>query len=215
MGSQERPITRRQYVQLSGAGSAFVLAGCLGDGDSDGDDGGTSDGDDGGGGEEQYVEVGLSSSVRTLDPIRYLSTPDRQILNNAFHPIVGIDTDLEFYPALAASMPETERDGQRWIVEIDPDAQFQNGDPVTLDDVRYTVDQPFAEERGSTGDFDMIDERSFDLSSMNSDRTRSSRRNRGHREHGHLRLTLRCLREPTLGSTDTSATEEGRAINAR
>ncbi|MFC3960338.1 ABC transporter substrate-binding protein [Halovivax cerinus] len=146
MEQQRVPLTRRNFTKLAGgATTAGLLAGCLG-GDSDPSSSGGSS-----------VQVGLGSQPRTLDPIRYLSTPDAQVLNNIFNNIVGIGTDLSYYPDLAASMPETERGGQRWIVEFESDAEFHNGDPVTMEDVKYTMTQPVVEERGNAATFNIID----------------------------------------------------------
>lgn len=167
-------FTRRRFVQVAGGSSAVVLAGCLGDDadDTDDDDGAApgddgddaapgDDGDDAAPGdpdEEQFIEIGISSDPRTVDPIRHLSTPDRMVLNSVFNNVVSLDDDLEFYPDLAASMPEVEREGQRWIVELEQDAEFHNGDPVTAGDLEYSLTQPVVEQRGDAGDFAMIDD---------------------------------------------------------
>ncbi|MFW5958750.1 MAG: ABC transporter substrate-binding protein [Natronomonas sp.] len=50
-------LTRRNALQLSGVGAAGIMAGCLGDDDSDGDGGGDSDGDSGGNGGDSEVHI--------------------------------------------------------------------------------------------------------------------------------------------------------------
>ncbi len=141
MQLEDLPLSRREFVLATGATSA-MLAGCIGGNGSD---------------DEQVLRVGLESDPRTIDPVRHLSTPDRQVLNNVFNNIVALDNDLAFAPELAVDLPETEQDGARWIVEIDSDAEFHNGEPVTFEDVEYSMTQPVVEDRGDAGDYNMIE----------------------------------------------------------
>lgn len=152
MAYSKKPYSRRKFVQVAGGVTAAgAIAGCIGDDEEP--DPGEPDPD-----EEQFIQIGIASDPRTLDPIEHLSTPDRMVLQNVFDYIIGLDNDLGFVPELAVDLPETERDGQRWIFEIEPDATFHNGDPVTISDVEYSLSQPVVEERGDAGLYSMIDE---------------------------------------------------------
>ena len=47
---------------------------------------------------------------------------------------------VELVPYLAAEEPTIEDDGRRYVVSIREDARFQNDDPVTAEDVRYSFE---------------------------------------------------------------------------
>jgi peptide/nickel transport system substrate-binding protein len=60
-------------------------------------------------------------------------------------------------PQLATGEPEVSREGTRWVVEVNSDATFQNGDPVTAEDVKYSLTAPFDEETENASEVNMID----------------------------------------------------------
>ncbi|MWG33394.1 ABC transporter substrate-binding protein, partial [Halomarina oriensis] len=151
-------ISRRRLVQFAGAGSLALLAGCTG-GDSGANatgtgEGGGSTGTDGGSGSTDGTQSGgsndggsltvlQSNSPPEFDPILGLGISSAIIGQNAFSTLYTYDDSLELVGAdLVTGLPETENDGQRYVVELVDDATFHNGDPVTAEDVIYSFQAP-------------------------------------------------------------------------
>jgi peptide/nickel transport system substrate-binding protein len=169
-------LSRRQYLR-GAAGSALVVsvAGCQSDG-GDGDGGGAqatdttqADGETteeteteaqdtteaaGGGGSITFAQA---KSPIEFDPIVLNDVPSGEVAGLVFDPLYTYDEGTNLVPQIAAKMPTVERDAQRWIVPLNTDATFQNGDPVTAEDVAYSFTAPVAEETENAGEFNMID----------------------------------------------------------
>lgn len=136
------PPTRRSV--LTGAGAAVAaLAGCL--------DGGPR------GGGEDFLRVTQQVGPTDLDPIVLGDTYSAQVANMLFESLYEFDDDIDLVPRLATSMPEVEREGRRYVISIEEGARFQNGDPVTAADVRYTFRAPVEERTENAALVESID----------------------------------------------------------
>ena len=149
------------------------LAGCAGgdggdggDGNGSGDGGGTNDtgGNDSGGdgGDEQAQQGGTLTFAQVkspieFDPIVLNDVPSAEVAATVFDSLYTYGEETDIVPQIAADMPTVENDGQRYIVPIRDDAVFQNGDPVTAEDVAYSFTAPVEEETENAGEFNMID----------------------------------------------------------
>jgi len=127
---------------------ALGLAGCGGDGE----DGG-GDGEDGG-----QLTFAQAKSPIEFDPVVLNDVPSAEVAMLVFDPLYGYGEGTDLVPQIAAEMPEVERDAQRWVVPLDSDATFQNGDKVTAEDVKHSFVAPVEENTENAGEFNMIDE---------------------------------------------------------
>ena len=76
----------------------------------------------------------------TLDPIVIIEEESLRVTGMMFRPLLGIDKDLRLAPALAKSWNVSE-DGLVYEFHLDPSYTWEDGKPVTSDDVRFTVER--------------------------------------------------------------------------
>ncbi|WP_336342899.1 ABC transporter substrate-binding protein [Halalkalicoccus ordinarius] len=149
-------LDRRSLLKYVGVGTAVGLAGCSGGGTGEDDPNGSGDGG-GGGGQELYFAQ--EKGPLDFDPIVLNDVPSAQIVGQMFEGLYAYNEDATGIEPQLASMdePEIENDGQRYTVEIDENATFHNGDPVTAEDVAYSFIAPLEEETENAGEVDMIE----------------------------------------------------------
>ncbi|RQG95798.1 ABC transporter substrate-binding protein [Natrarchaeobius chitinivorans] len=113
-------LSRRQALtSLAGAG-ALTLAGCLSGSDAD-----------------DTLEVALHwNYLDSLDP-----AVDLDAGIQLFEPLVDVTADANFEPALATSWEPT--DDTTWTFDLDSEATFHDGDPVTAEDVVWSLERSF------------------------------------------------------------------------
>lgn len=128
-------VSRRTLLRgtaIGGAGlAAMGLVGCTG-----------SDSGGGGGGSQVPAELkvadsGLLGRLETLDP--NVTTVPGNGTNHLFDPILELGVDYRVGPAIAESWEQP--DELTWILTIRQGATFHNGDPVTAEDVKFTLDR--------------------------------------------------------------------------
>ncbi|RJT06159.1 ABC transporter substrate-binding protein [Halococcus sp. IIIV-5B] len=173
-------VTRRRILQGTGVVGVGSLAGCFNSasapdsgngsgGNGSGGGGNGSDGNGGGGGGNGSSGGGGGSSNGKLklaqvkspiefDPVVLNDVPSDQIAGLVFDPLyTWNEQGSEIVPQIAASKPEVENGGQRYVIELNGNATFHNGDPVTAEDVAYSFTAPVEEETENAADFNMID----------------------------------------------------------
>jgi peptide/nickel transport system substrate-binding protein len=154
-------------MQTTAASSVLGLAGCSGQeggnedtptptstatGGSDNDD--ETDNPKLGG----HLKVAQAGQPPDWDPILGLGVPSAIVGSNFFSVLFTYDNDLQLVSDdLTTGLPETERDGQRYIVELVDDAEWHNGDPVTAEDVQYSFLQPREEGSWKASSWSMLD----------------------------------------------------------
>jgi peptide/nickel transport system substrate-binding protein len=84
------------------------------------------------------------SDADMLNPINYTDAGAGYILKNLFQPLMDVDfKTLDLVPVLAVSRPQIEKtdDGKKMNItyEIRPEAQWDNGTPITAKDVEFTL----------------------------------------------------------------------------
>ena len=88
--------------------------------------------------EEKIVNIGMTDTLTSINPLLMDAT---EILKYAasleFLPLVELNSNLEFEGMLASSV--TTEDNIHFTVNIDKDAVWSDGEPVTADDVVFTV----------------------------------------------------------------------------
>ena len=146
--SNDRRVPRRVLLRGVGGATTLALAGCVGGGsDADGDG-------DGSGGRLQLAQA---KSPIEFDPVVLNDVPSAEVASQIFEAPYQFSRDLELVPELASGQPEIERGGQQWVVPLNGDATFQNGDPVTASDVAYSYTAPLEEETENAGEVNMIE----------------------------------------------------------
>ena len=96
-----------------------------------------------------YVE-GVVGVPQYLNPLIAATDVDEDVVRLAFSGLTRYDQSGAIVPDLAASF-RTESDGKVWNFEIRDDATWQDGHPVTADDVVYTV--KLIQDRGYVGPY--------------------------------------------------------------
>ncbi len=82
----------------------------------------------------------LEGDPPTLDPIVTNEEIGLRVEQMLFRPLVGIDKDRRFVPALASSWTVSP-DGLAFEFRLDPAARWEDGSPVTSEDVAFTIDR--------------------------------------------------------------------------
>ena len=82
----------------------------------------------------------LMSDPATLDPTTTNEEFGLRVEELIFQPLIGIDRDRRFVPALALSWAASS-DGLVYDFRLDPKAKWEDGSPVTSNDVAYTIER--------------------------------------------------------------------------
>jgi peptide/nickel transport system substrate-binding protein len=82
----------------------------------------------------------LEGEPPTLDPTVTNEEIGMRVEQMLFSPLVGIDRDLRPVPALAVSWT-VSADGLTFDFRLDPKARWEDGTPVTSEDVAFTIDR--------------------------------------------------------------------------
>lgn len=107
-------------------------------------------GDSGGGEAKDSLTIGIDSDAVALDPLRVNDTLTMSILSNVYEPLVRMNNDSEIVPALAEKWDISD-DGLVYTFTLRTDATFHNGDPITAEDVKYSLEA--AAESSYTGPY--------------------------------------------------------------
>ena len=186
---------RRRFLQgITATGTAGLLAGCTG-GDGDGQSGGQTTGQGGGSGDGQSGGDGQSSgdgqsdggsqdgfevtitqgqAVDTLDPHNHASGSVKQVVLCCYDQVLLQDPESgDVIPVLAEALPDRP-EPTRLEFTLREGPTFHNGDPVTSEDVQYTIHRiidndfgglasPRQENIQMVKEVEVIDERQFDV----------------------------------------------------
>lgn len=88
--------------------------------------------------DDVIVNIGMSDPISSINPVNLDATEVAryaQVL--AYDPIVELNQDLEMVPILAESV--TTEDNQTFVVKLREEAKWSDGEPITADDVIFTV----------------------------------------------------------------------------
>jgi peptide/nickel transport system substrate-binding protein len=133
MNENARELDRRTALKGIGAvaGSA-ALAGCAGIA--------------GGSGDSERLRYAQVLTPVSLDPIAVDDPWSGQVQSLIFEGLFTYDRGMNLVPVLAMGKPKQSGGGKRYAVELRDEARFQNGNPVTAEDVRYSFEKPNQEE---------------------------------------------------------------------
>src|SRR2546425_4809740 len=82
-----------------------------------------------------------SGEVTNLDPHKVPAFTSARVFELVYSYLMRLDDSLGVQSDLAASMPRTSPDGKTVTVKLRTGVKFQNGDPLTSADVKYTFDR--------------------------------------------------------------------------
>ena len=141
---RSHPILRHRAVTalitVGSVGSVLALAGCNNSGTSSGTSGGTQTaGGNGGGASGNVLRYPIETEPTTLDPALVTDGPTIDLLQNMYEGLVGWNEKNEVVPLLAKEMPKISADGKTYTFTIRDNAKFPGGDPVTAEDVKYSI----------------------------------------------------------------------------
>jgi len=85
------------------------------------------------------VRVALDADVQSLDPAMHRSRTVEAVVRNICDGLVARDGEMRYVPQLAESW-QVEAES-RWVFRLRKGVRFQNGDPFTADDVKFTIDR--------------------------------------------------------------------------
>ena len=84
------------------------------------------------------LTVGLPGSLSTLDVAHETGIINYYVAQVVSEGLLAVGKDGQLIPAIASAY-HTD-DAQTWVFDIRPDALFQDGNPVTIDDVLFSID---------------------------------------------------------------------------
>ena len=82
---------------------------------------------------------GVLGRPTNINPLAARTQADRDLVALVFPGLVGRDAQARPVPALARSWISTV-DGSSWTFTLDPAARWQDGEPLTADDVAFTIE---------------------------------------------------------------------------
>ena len=89
------------------------------------------------------LRIGWTADPDNLSPFIGVETAASEVLALTYDRLFGIGTDGSPIPQLATELPTTENggisaDGKTWTVHLRPGVTWQDGEPLTADDVAFT-----------------------------------------------------------------------------
>ncbi|MDR1413136.1 MAG: ABC transporter substrate-binding protein, partial [Actinomycetes bacterium] len=102
-------------------------------------------------GEESAVQttlnVGLNGDIKSLDPVYAYDTTTIPVVVQAMQGLLKYGANDELEPNIAESWEEV--DSTTWVYQIRSNVTFSDGNPMTMDDVLYSLERHRDEEVGS------------------------------------------------------------------
>lgn len=98
---------------------------------------------------EDEIRIGTIHPPIELDPIVATDVGSRQTIARVFDGLYTYDDGTGIVPQIAAGEPSVADNGRRITVELDGNVRFQNGEPLTATDVKYTYEAPKKEDAAS------------------------------------------------------------------
>ncbi|MCO8243775.1 MULTISPECIES: ABC transporter substrate-binding protein [unclassified Haladaptatus] len=138
----EYDIDRREFLGIAGALTGVSLAGCTGNGSTNGDTNGNGSGGGGGTGSNATVRlnVGMPAEPWNFDPALWSDTSSSIIGRLIYDEVIELSTNTKLQPGLAKSVPKSKSGGKAFEYTLRDGLTFHNGDEVTVEDFKYSVD---------------------------------------------------------------------------
>src|SRR5512141_1391180 len=91
-----------------------------------------------GGAAARDLVVAIKTEPTSMDPQYHSLTPNIQLSQTLFDPMVCADADMVIKPCLAQSWAAS---GNTWTFKLRPGVKFSDGTPLTAADVVFTFDR--------------------------------------------------------------------------
>jgi peptide/nickel transport system substrate-binding protein len=103
-------------------------------------------------GKVTFIE-GTTNDMRTVNPWKALETPEYEVLSLNFDLLENFDkNNLSAAPGLATDWSQSA-DGLTWTINLRSDATWQDGQPVTANDVAFTYNKTLDCKLGNSLDY--------------------------------------------------------------
>ena len=97
---------------------------------------------------QTILRIGTTNELDSLNPFKALEAPSYELFWLQYDLLVGFaEDDMGPVPDLAQSW-ETSKDELTWTYHLNPKATWQDGRPVTAEDVKYTYERILKEKQG-------------------------------------------------------------------
>lgn len=90
--------------------------------------------------EKDSIVVGIQNNLDSLDPHIAAAAGTKEVLFNLFEGLVKPDKDGNLIPAVASDYVVSE-DGKTYTFTLRENVKFHNGDAVTAEDVKYSIER--------------------------------------------------------------------------
>jgi peptide/nickel transport system substrate-binding protein len=103
-------------------------------------------------GDVTFIE-GTTNDMRTVNPWKALETPEYEVLSLNFDLMENFDKDnLSAAPGIATDWTQSE-DGLTWTINLRDDVTFQDGTPLTANDIAFTYNKTLECKLGNSLDY--------------------------------------------------------------
>jgi peptide/nickel transport system substrate-binding protein len=119
----------------------LVITGCSDNSTSSNND---NDSKDNPAKEKTSLVLAQSADITTLDPQNSLSTNGDRVFRNMFSRLFSRDSNMEIQPELVESYENT--DDVTWKFKLKEGIKFHNGDPLTAEDVKFSLDRVMTDQ---------------------------------------------------------------------
>jgi peptide/nickel transport system substrate-binding protein len=92
------------------------------------------------GGNTSRITIGIPQDLDSLDPHKAVGAGTKEVLFNVFEGLVKPDSNGDLIPAVASSY-EVSDDASRYTFTLRDGIKFQDGSPVTVQDIKYSIDK--------------------------------------------------------------------------
>jgi peptide/nickel transport system substrate-binding protein len=146
-GGTMRKVHKGVLVILTGVITMFLAAGSAWAQSATPTSSGTASG-----GTTRFIE-GTTNDMRTVNPWKAIESPEYEVLSLNFDLIENFNKDdLSAAPGFATSWTQSD-DGLTWTFDIRQGATWQDGQPLTADDVAFTFNQTLDCQLGNSLDY--------------------------------------------------------------
>lgn len=94
------------------------------------------------------ITIGIAQDLDSLDPNLATGAGTKEILFNVYESLYKPDSDGNLIPAVASDYSVSE-DGLVYTFTLRDGIKFHNGNPVTVDDVKYTIEKCAGTQTGN------------------------------------------------------------------
>ena len=86
------------------------------------------------------ITIGIPQDIDSFDPHKAQGAGTREVLFNVYEGLVKPDENGNLNPAVASNYTISE-DGKTYTFTLRDGIKFHNGNPVTVEDIKYSIDR--------------------------------------------------------------------------